>query len=526
MGARVAGGKANTAAIIGSCGVTAQHMFLGDADTVYIVDKTEANPLPTADRANSATAASFSLSTGLCRPMYTQTNQFCAAGGPLGDGRWVSGGGNPAQNGQGQGDGLRAIRSLTPCNTNGTCQWSEGNGNLGVARWYPAAETTGDGSMIWLGGYNAQVFLPYPQSGNTPTAEYFPSKGGLLNVPVLNRAWPFSLYPLTHYLSDGRIFILAGSSAVIWNPTNQQEQTLPNMPNGPRTYPSGGSAVLLPLTPANNYAETSMLCGGNSAIKDWGNQWCPAGGSYAVTANTKCDLITPLANNAAWTSAPDMPSPRLMGTMILLPDNNIALVNGAQAGTQGFNCDGPGGSMASRPANTAYVYNPQARTWATLATQLANRGYHSSATLLPDGAVLVGGSSPHDNIEPWTAPFPSEFRLEKIFPSYYDAPRPSNAAVPTAFPYGGAAFTVTFGSAGEAQGAYVRLIRTGWSTHGLQMQQRSYELRRTVNGNAVTFAGMPSGANRIFPPGAALAFLVVNGVPAMGKSAIVGSGRL
>ncbi len=58
---------------------------------VYIIDKTENNPL----RVNNhpAWASEYTLSTNTIRAMDVRTNTFCAGGGSLGDGGWISVGG-------------------------------------------------------------------------------------------------------------------------------------------------------------------------------------------------------------------------------------------------------------------------------------------------------------------------------------------------------------------------------------------------------------------------------------------------
>ncbi|CAO1633493.1 unnamed protein product [Parajaminaea phylloscopi] len=507
-------------AVIGKCGVNAQHMFVGTDDKVYILDRSEHNPLLDA-AGKPAIAAEWSLSAQKCRPMAVDTNQFCAGGGVLGDGSWGNLGGNPAQNTNAQGNGLRAIRHLTPCD-GGDCTWQEAQGlQLQVDRWYPSVETAGDGSLLVFGGYNAQVFMPYPKAGNTPTVESYPTRGGPGNVPVLDRAWPFSLYPLTTHLSDGRVLIVAGNETVLYNPASAAEAVLPGMPNGPRTYPSGGASVLLPLRPSQGYREEFMACGGTN-LPDWGNAGAPPADAYKTPANAKCDVITPLDPRPQWTSVADLPDRRVMGNFVILPDGKIALLNGARNGVQGFG-QGPGESQASDAALVPHMYDPETNTWETLAPMTIPRGYHSSATLLPDGSVLSAGSSPHQDVST-LQPFPTEYTLEVLRPPYFNKERPSNADLPTKYPHGGAGFNVTFPDEASAQSAQVRLIRSGWSTHGLQMGQRSYELDRTVDGKTVTFAGMTRNTN-LFPPGSALAFLVVKGVPSQGRLAIVGDGK-
>lgn len=474
-------------------------LFVGTDDKVYLLDRSQNNPLKAPNSHYAATAAEWSIGRNQCRPMAVHTNQFCAGGGTLSDGTWGVLGGNPEQNNQGQTNGIRAIRHFKPCD-NGDCTWEESEKvHLQVDRWYTSVETVADGSLIAFGGYNAQVFLPYPKEGNTATVESFPTRGGLGRIPILDRAWPFSLYPVTTVLSDGRVFILAGSETALYRPETAQEQQLPLMPHGPRTYPSGGASVLLPLKPDNNYQETMMLCGG-TVLPDWGNAGCPPPNAYAVPAGTQCDIISPLTD-AQWKSAADLPTPRVMGNMIILPTGKLLLVNGAQAGVQGFTC-GPGESQASQPNHTPHMYDPDTNTWEALAETHVNRGYHSSATLLPDGSVLLAGSSPHQDVSD-LQPFPTEYRLEVVYPSYYDQPRPNNAHLPRQYLYGGAPFTIKFDTEDDAQNAFVRIIRTGWSTHGVQMGQRSLELARKVKGKRVTFEGMPRNAN-LFPPGAAV----------------------
>src|SRR5258708_5729111 len=58
---------------------------------VYIIDKTENNPL----RVNNhpAWASEYTLSTNTIRAMDVRTNTWCAGGGSLGDGRWINVGG-------------------------------------------------------------------------------------------------------------------------------------------------------------------------------------------------------------------------------------------------------------------------------------------------------------------------------------------------------------------------------------------------------------------------------------------------
>ncbi len=61
---------------------------------VYILDKTENNPLHINN--HPAWASEYSLSTNTIHAMDVCTNTWCAGGGSLGDGRWINVGGNGA----------------------------------------------------------------------------------------------------------------------------------------------------------------------------------------------------------------------------------------------------------------------------------------------------------------------------------------------------------------------------------------------------------------------------------------------
>lgn len=131
---------------------------------------------------------------------------------------------------------------------------------------------------------------------------------------------------------------------------------------------------------------------------------------------------------------------------------------------------------------------------------------------------LSAGSNPNDDVT--TAHWPTSYFLERYYPSWYNAQRPPNDKLPDHFTYGGAPFEIQLDNA-PAQSAYVRFIRTGFSTHGLSWSSRSLELKSELNGNVLRVSGLPDNPN-LFVPGKVLAFLVVDGVPSQGKFVWVG----
>lgn len=148
----------NTFEIVGNSGVSAQQLFLGKQNKVYIVDKTENNPVSV--NGHPAWATEYDIDTNEFRVMDIRTNSFCAGGNVLGNGTWLNVGGNQRikKNGEtimegdvniyGNESGGKALRSLDPC-TDGTCAWTDDGSNyMTTQRWYPTLETLEDGSII------------------------------------------------------------------------------------------------------------------------------------------------------------------------------------------------------------------------------------------------------------------------------------------------------------------------------------------------------------------------------------------
>ncbi|KAG9119633.1 hypothetical protein FRC07_005266, partial [Ceratobasidium sp. 392] len=102
--------------------------------------------------------------------------------------------------------------------------------------------------------------------------------------------------------------------------------------------------------------------------------------------------------------------------------------------------------------------------------------------------------------------------------------------------YGGSYFNVTLssddlnGNASMISTAKVVIIRPGFSTHALNMGQRYIELQSTYTGNAdntgVLHVSQLPPNPAIFPPGPALVFVLVNGVPSIGQQVMIGSGKI
>ncbi|KAJ3486444.1 hypothetical protein NLI96_g4231 [Meripilus lineatus] len=535
---------------IGDSIASAQQLFLGTVDKVYVVDKVEGNP--TQINGHPAWAAEFALSTGKGRPMDVITNSFCAGGNVLGNGTWLNVGGNqavtygglaaPSQTGGGaydDPDGGRSMRLLDPTD-DGKCDWRL-SADLSTRRWYPTVETLEDGRAIILGGCANGGFVN--DAGQTnPTYEFFPPAAGAkpINSPLLQNTLPANLFPLTWLLPSGLVFLQANWGTSLLDYKNQKEFALPDMPHAVRTYPASAGTAMLPLTPANNWTATILFCGGSNIASDrWKTDWNIA----QYTASTSCVSITPDVSGN-YKEEDDILEPRAMGNFINLPNGQLLYVNGAGTGVAGYGNDtwAIGQSYADNPVFTPAIYDPSApagKRWTRdgISASPIPRMYHSTAILLADGAVLISGSNPNAdyNVGP-NVKYPTEYRTEKFYPSYYNERRPEPQGLVTQLSYGGSYFNVTltkddlFGDSTNVQGAQVVLVRPGFSTHTMNMGQRMIQLENSyttnADGSAVLHVSQMPPNPAIFPPGPTLMFVVVKGVPSVGVMVMVGSGQI
>lgn len=225
-------------------------------------------------------------------------------------------------------------------------------------------------------------------SQTNPTWELFPPDGnsGPVTSPLLQRTLPANLYPIMFLLPSGLLFVQANWGTALLDYKNKKEYQLPDVPDAVRTYPASAGTALLPLTPANNWTATVLMCGGSN-ISNWQTNWDIA----AHPASSSCVRITP---DVAQDYEEDDPLPenRSMGNLIILPTGKIVILNGAGTGVAGYGNDSwaVGESYADNPVLTPAVYDPSAPAgsrWSRdgLSASTIPRMYHSTATLLPDG---------------------------------------------------------------------------------------------------------------------------------------------
>lgn len=164
------------------------------------------------------------------------------------------------------------------------------------------------------------------------------------------------------------------------------------------------------------------------------------------------------------------------------------------------------------------LWNPADGTWTEMQPHREVRVYHSSAILMPDGRVLVGGGGlPGADGEPWFSDAGKrlfEHRNVEIFeppylfmPGGQPATRPAIASAPNEVTYGHN-FTVGVGnvSAQEVEGAV--LIRLGAVTHGFNQDQRRVPLVISASPDGLLLNVTAPNNPNFCPPGHYMLFLL------------------
>jgi hypothetical protein len=419
------------------------------------------------------------------RTLHLKTDVFCSGSIVLPDvgGRVLNVGGWSL-------DSTFGLRLYTPdgsAGVNGTNDWEE-NFNilkLQVGRWYPTAAMLANGTILVIGGETGSNAGPQPNLETLPTPP-----GGPTTVPLdwLQRTDPNNLYPFVIVLPSKNLFVAYYNEARILEPVTFNTITqLPNIPGAVnnflagRTYPLEGTAVPLPqFAPYTDPLEV-LICGGSTI--------------GAGIALDNCVTITPEAQNPTWTIE-RMPSQRVMTCISNLPDGTYLILNGAQQGVAGF-------GLATNPNLNAILYDPTqpiGSRISILANTIVARMYHSEATLLPDGRVLVSGSDPQTNFPNGTVEFPEEYRIEVYVPPYLTQgfTQPSYKLPEADWAYGGQ-YQITNVVLPQNSGMRVSLIAATASTHGNAMGARTIFPAFTCGGGTCTITAPPNSG--VSPPG-------------------------
>jgi hypothetical protein len=206
----------------------------------------------------------------------------------------------------------------------------------------------------------------------------------------------------------------------------------------------------------------------------------------------------------SWTAAGSMSSPRRHHTATVLPDGQVLVTGGVSGG--GFNNEPTG-------VRAAEIWDPATNDWTVLASNAVNRAYHSVSILMPDGTVLHGASG-DANIPSTTTPYPPRRSHEIFQPPYlFKGARPAISSAPATVGYN-QSFEVSTPASGQI--THVRLIRLGSVTHAFDANTMALSLDFTKGDGSISVTA-PANPN-VAPPGHYLLFVLNrNGVPSTGE---------
>lgn len=397
--------------LLDNAGIASMHTAITHYDTAVFLDRTNIGAseiaLPNGNcRVNreelalrrdcTAHSVMFDTNRNSVRALQVQTDTWCSSGQFNADGVLIQTGGDF--------EGIKKIRTLAACGRNGDCDWVETDTELEEGRWYASNQILPDGqTQIVVGGRDAFSYEFVPRRNDNEGSFY------LQLLQDTNSESGDNMYPFVYLLPSGDVYIFANRDSIILNYKDDRVvKTFPRIPGEPRNYPSAGSSVLLPLDQANGYEVVEVLvCGGarEGAFKSNRERY---------PASRTCGRIVVTDDDPDW-AMEDMPIRRTMGDMILFPNGEVLIINGAESGSQGW---GKAEDPILTPVKYA-TYNEDNR-FLTLAASDIPRVYHSTANLLIDGRILVAGSNTHQYYT-FNSEFPTELRVEAFSPPYLDA---------------------------------------------------------------------------------------------------------
>ncbi|XP_057819278.2 aldehyde oxidase GLOX [Cryptomeria japonica] len=504
--------------VVSNGGVSAMHMTTTHKDTVVMFDRTDygASQLRLdsgrcRDDNNDlalkhdcwAHSIEYNIASNGVRPLMVMTDTWCSSGSFAANGDLVSTGG--------YNDGGKAVRYFVPC-SNSACDWDESqSAKLADNRWYATNQILPDNRIIVVGGRRAFSY------------EFVPKKSGegYYKLPFLTQTnvkdVENNLYPFLHLSSDGNLFVFANKDSILLDyKNNRVVKTFPTLSGGARSYPSSGSSAMLPLVASDGFKRVEILvCGGAPD-----NGFTSANAGNFLTAIQSCGRIVITDSNPGW-AMENMPAPRVMGDMLILPTGEILIINGAQSGTAGW-------ELGRNPALAPFLYRPNSSPgdrFSTLAATTIPRMYHSSANVLPDGRIFVGGSNPHVGYVLSGTTYPTELRLEAYSPYYLDRAyqiyRPTIAGLSSSSVNYGKTITVQFTVSNYTpQNIGFHLYAPSFTTHSFSMNQRLLILAssapKSVRGTYYAVVTAPPNSV-IAPAGYYILFVVNNGIPSVGK---------
>lgn len=371
----------------------------------------------------------------------------------------------------------------------------DGNPNSG-GRWYPTLVTLHDGRILAVGGHpdrREQYPSTTDERHNNNTPERYSAASGAWTLFTAAAAktqedgFVIDSYPRVHLLPGGDVFFSTLSKGVNRRFDAQAGTFVGDAitPHADGIYAEGSSAssVLLPLLRGDGYEARVLVCGGTQAER------------------INLDASPPMWEQAGerdWSDLQDGrgddPPVRAHLCAVLLPTGQVFVTGGTATG-------GDDGVQQAGAVRWGEIYDPGidwdsstylagTGTWDVVEQATVRRHYHSSALLLPDGAVWTAGSNGDGTGR--------ELRIELYRPPYMgQVARPRIEESPAAVTYR-STFSIRVPAAEAIR--RVALLRNGTVTHAFDGDQRYVDLEFAAAGDDVLSVVAPPDPS-VAPPG-------------------------
>lgn len=390
----------------------------------------------------------------------------------------------------------------------GVTSYSTGKGlhneaPMNFPRWYPTGTTLPNGSIVVQGGSlrggpgGPGVLTPElydPAQGNSwkmlTGARSAQAYGdGANGGPDENRWW----YPRAFVApTNGNVFTITGTQMFELNPSGEGAVTMRGtLGNGTGNQGNLGNPV--------GATSTATMYRPGKILQVGGGWWANGGGPAGARAGFTVDISGGTADPVVTATDP-MKYARHWATSTVMPDGKVLVTGGSRDN------NGQAGYVTNPE-----IWDPEAPSgsqWTEVEVPYEHaRLYHSSALLLPDGRIMIGGGG---------APGPHNYTdVEYYSPSYlFDGDEPATRPVVTNAPkkigYNG-----TFTLSSDQPVDRVTLVRNGSVTHGFNNDQNFQDLSFTTSGSTVSITS-PTDANYA-PPGAYMVFVWSGGTPSVAK---------
>ncbi|MCP9485278.1 MAG: DUF1929 domain-containing protein [Gaiellaceae bacterium MAG52_C11] len=371
----------------------------------------------------------------------------------------------------------------------------DGNPNSG-GRWYPTLVTLHDGRILAVGGHpdrREQYPSPTDERHNNNTPERYSAASGTWELFTAEAAktqedgFVIDSYPRVHLLPGGDVFFSTLSKGLNRR-FDAQAGTFADdaiTPHADNTYAEGSNAssVLLPLLRGDGYRARVLVCGATQAER------------------IDLDASPPIWEQAGGRDWSDVqggrggdPPVRAHLCAVLLPTGQVFVTGGTATG-------GDDGVQQAGAVRLGEVYDPGidwdsstylagTGTWDVVEQATVRRHYHSSALLLPDGAVWTAGSNGDGTGR--------ELRIELYRPPYLgQVARPRIDESPATVTYRS---TFSIRVPGAEAIRRVALLRNGTVTHAFDSDQRYVDLEFAAAGEDLLSVVAPPDPS-VAPPG-------------------------